>query len=270
MYYDAGSNVATSCSYQASLQGFAREGYSKELAVELMRKSVTLACEARDEYKKDHPKDTLERLVALSIGCYGAVLANGAEYTGNYGDMTVEQLVDFHTERLEIFLSIESKVDMVIFETIPSYLEAQAIEKVVNGWKSSVSLPPVAVAFQCRSADQIADGTPLIQALDALKDVEHIFSTGINCTKPRYVEQLFSSVYEYNKKNSNNRAMIAYPDGGEEWDAVARNWDSTAKLPEEAFGCMMAKCIKEYGPRVLVGGCCGTGPTHIKNIESFL
>jgi homocysteine S-methyltransferase len=80
---------------------------------------------------------------------------------------------------------------------------------------------------------------------------------------------LFATVYQYNKENG-DRAMIAYPDGGEEWDAVARNWDSTAKLPEEAFGCMMAKCIKEYGPRVLVGGCCGTGPTHIKNIGSFL
>lgn len=252
------------------MQGFEREGYTKELAVELMRKSVTLACEARDEYKRDHPEDKLERLVALSIGCYGAVLANGAEYTGNYGDITVDQLVDFHTERLGIFLSCGSKVDMVIFETIPSFLEAQAIEKVVNNWKNDIALPPVAVAFQCRSADQIADGAPLVQALAALKDVKNIFATGINCTKPRFVEQLFTLVSQYNKENGDTKALIAYPDGGEEWDAVARSWDSTAKLPEEAFGCMMAKCIKEYGPRVLVGGCCGTGPTHIKNIESFL
>ncbi|CAO3622421.1 unnamed protein product [Mucor hiemalis] len=270
LYYDAGANVATLCSYQASLQGFEREGYTKELAVELMRKSVTLACEARDEYKRDHPEDKLERLVALSIGCYGAVLANGAEYTGNYGDITVDQLVDFHTERLGIFLSCGSKVDMVIFETIPSFLEAQAIEKVVSNWKNDIALPPVAVAFQCRSADQIADGAPLVQALAALKDVKNIFATGINCTKPRFVEQLFTLVSQYNKENGDTKALIAYPDGGEEWDAVARSWDSTAKLPEEAFGCMMAKCIKEYGPRVLVGGCCGTGPTHIKNIESFL
>ena len=85
------------------MQGFEREGYSKELAIELMQKSVKLACEARDEYKRDHPQDTTERLVALSIGCYGAVLANGAEYTGNYGNITVDDLVKFHTERLSIF-----------------------------------------------------------------------------------------------------------------------------------------------------------------------
>lgn len=236
-----------------------------------MRKSVTLACDARDEFKREHPEDKSDRLVALSIGCYGAVLANGAEYTGNYGDMTVQQLIDFHTKRLGIFLSSGAQVDMVIFETIPSFLEAQAIQQVVSNWNNDdVVLPPVAVAFQCRSEDQIADGTPVIQALQVLNDVKHIFAIGINCTKPKYVEQLFALVHGFNQEQNNDKALITYPDGGEEWDAVARSWNSTAKLPEEAFGCMMAKCIKRYGPKVLVGGCCGTGPTHIKNIESFL
>lgn len=266
MYYEAGANVATSCSYQASLQGFDRAGYSRELAVELMQKSVTLACQARDEYKQTHPNDTSTKLVALSIGCYGAVLANGAEYTGDYGNITVDQLVDFHTERLGIFLSCGSSVDMVIFETIPSLLETQAIQRVVRDWKNEIALPPVAVAFQCRSADQIADGTAIVQALDVLKDVDNIFATGINCTKPVYVQELFTTVYQHNQDNNTGKALIAYPDGGEEWDAVARQWDSTAKLAEEVFGCIMAKCMKDYGPRVLVGGCCGTGPTHIKNI----
>lgn len=266
MYYEAGANVATSCSYQASLQGFNRAGYSRELAIELMQKSVTLACQARDEYKQAHHNDKSLKLVALSIGCYGAVLANGAEYTGNYGDMTLDQLVEFHTARLDIFLGCGSTVDFVIFETIPSFLETQAIQKIVNNWKNENPLPPVAVAFQCRSADQIADGTAIVQALDVLKDVHHIFATGINCTKPKFVQELFATVFQHNKENDSGKALIAYPDGGEEWDAIGRQWDSAAKLPEEVFGCMMAKCIKEYGPRVLVGGCCGTGPAHIKNI----
>ena len=39
------------------------------------------------------------------MGCYGAVLANGAEYTGNYGvHITIDDLVTFHRERLSICL----------------------------------------------------------------------------------------------------------------------------------------------------------------------
>ncbi|KAI8067012.1 Homocysteine S-methyltransferase [Gilbertella persicaria] len=262
MYYEAGANVATSCSYQASMQGFLNAGYTKEQAIQLMQKSVALAIEARDEFKQVHPEDKQQRLVALSIGCYGAVLANGAEYTGDYGSITVDQLVEFHASRLAIFLA-SSKVDLIMFETIPSYLEAQAIQKVVQG----ADLPPVAVAFQCRSSDQIADGTPVLKALEALSS-DKIFALGINCTKPKYVEALFETVSRFNQDHG-HRALIAYPDGGEEWNAVARSWDSTARLPEEAFGCMMSKCIQTYGPKVLVGGCCGTGPVHIKNIREF-
>ncbi|KAI8380597.1 Homocysteine S-methyltransferase [Choanephora cucurbitarum] len=264
MYYEAGANVATSCSYQASLEGFLNAGYTKEHAIELMHKSVALAVEARDEYKQAHPEDQQPRLVALSIGCYGAVLANGSEYTGDYGNKTVEQLIQFHKERLAIFLE-KSKVDMVMFETIPSFAEIQAIQQIVQ----STPLPPVAVAFQCRSSDQIADGTPVLKALETLSQEDAIFALGINCTKPKYVEALFETVAQFNKTHGKGKALLAYPDGGEEWNAVARQWDSSAKLPEEAFGCMMSKCIQTYGPRVLVGGCCGTGPAHIKNISSF-
>ncbi|KAK4515530.1 Dicer-like protein 1 [Mucor velutinosus] len=273
-YYEAGANVATTCSYQASMEGFIRAGYSEHHAVTLMRKSVSLALEARDEYKQAHPNDDQQRLVALSIGCYGAVLANGAEYTGDYDDMTLQQLVQFHKERLSLFLSTTTEadsVDLVVFETIPSYLEAQAIQDIVSNWDvKDIALPLVAVSFQCRSDDQIADGTPVLNALQVLNDVEGVFAIGINCTKPKYVENLFATVAQFNKQHQNGKALIAYPDGGEEWNAVARSWDDSAKLPEETFGCMMAKCVQDYGPRVLVGGCCGTGPAHIKNIKEFV
>lgn len=95
-YFEAGADVATTASYQASVRGFLDAGYTREQAEELMRRSVRLACEARDEFGKG--------LVALSMGCYGAVLANGAEYTGEYGSATLPDLVRFHKERLDILL----------------------------------------------------------------------------------------------------------------------------------------------------------------------
>lgn len=79
-------------------------GYTEEQAQALMKKSVTLAREARDTFKNTHPADTQPRLVALSMGCYGAKLANGSEYNGNYGTITKQDLIRFHKDRLLLFL----------------------------------------------------------------------------------------------------------------------------------------------------------------------
>ncbi|CEG71579.1 hypothetical protein RMATCC62417_07291 [Rhizopus microsporus] len=267
-YYEAGSNIATTCSYQASIEGFSQAGYTRDHAIELMHKSISLACEARKEFIQEHPENTSPKLVALSIGCYGAILANGAEYTGNYGDTSVDQLVQFHKERLSVFLqSKESKVDFILFETIPSALEARAIASIVSDFDL---LPPVAVSFQCRSDHDIADGTPLQDVLALFDTIDHVFATGINCTKPQFIESLIDIIVKHNKAQNSQKVLLLYPDGGEVWDAVARTWDTSCKLPEDKFGYLMAKCVKEYGPRVIVGGCCGTGFTHIRNLKSHL
>jgi len=63
--------------------------------------STKLALEARDEFWEDQQKKTgnqkAKPLVAGSVGCYGASLANGSEYIGNYADqMTQKDFKDFH------------------------------------------------------------------------------------------------------------------------------------------------------------------------------
>lgn len=77
---------------QATIQGFSAKGFSKEQSESLLRKSVEIACEARDFYHerctKSSSDDTgderiLKRrpiLVAASVGSYGAYLADGSEY----------------------------------------------------------------------------------------------------------------------------------------------------------------------------------------------
>ncbi|KAI8875912.1 Homocysteine S-methyltransferase [Backusella circina FSU 941] len=276
LYYEAGANIVTTFSYQASLEGFLKEGYTKEQAIDTMNKSVSLAFDARDEFKQSHPEDTLQRLIALSIGCYGAILANGAEYHGDYGDATLEKLVDFHKSRLEIFLeghSGRNALDMIIFETVPSYIEAKAIRQLLLDWKADPSknlpeLPPIAVSFQCKSSTEIADGHLLQDALSILEDLDQVFSLGFNCTKRKFIDTLLSTTAQENKKN--NKAIIIYPDGGDEWDAVTRSWNTKNRLVEDAFAKVLREAVMEYGPKIIVGGCCGTGPSHIKAVRSFL
>ncbi|CAG8484420.1 7426_t:CDS:2, partial [Paraglomus occultum] len=59
-----------------------------------------------DEYQKGEKENSPRRdisLVALSLGPYGAILCNGAEYTGDYGDATFDDILWFHKERLDIY-----------------------------------------------------------------------------------------------------------------------------------------------------------------------
>ena len=80
-YFAAGARVATTASYQASIDGFVRLGLSAGEASALITRSVTIARGVRDELAGDG----VERLVAASVGPYGAVLADGSEYRGQYG-----------------------------------------------------------------------------------------------------------------------------------------------------------------------------------------
>ena len=70
----AGAQVATTASYQATLEGFAAAGVEPASAEALIERSVLLAREGQGD-----------GWVAGSVGPYGAMLADGSEYTGDYG-----------------------------------------------------------------------------------------------------------------------------------------------------------------------------------------
>ena len=86
-YLEAGADCIITSSYQASISGFIKKGYSQKKARLLLERSVTLANEARDEYlasSKNNKARQEQPIVAACIGPYGAYMANGAEYTGYY------------------------------------------------------------------------------------------------------------------------------------------------------------------------------------------
>ena len=102
-YFRAGADVATSASYQATFDGFARRGLDTEAAAALMRRSVELAQEARAQWLQERPASDARPtpLVAASVGPYGAMKADGSEYRGDYG-LDEEALMAFHRPRLAV------------------------------------------------------------------------------------------------------------------------------------------------------------------------
>ena len=103
-FLKSGANIITTASYQMSFDGLSRNGVVDSEAVNLFQRSTDLAlyccgrCRAGtgvssviDSLSTEGSND-YDALVATSIGCYGATLANGCEYSsGGYG-LTAKQL----------------------------------------------------------------------------------------------------------------------------------------------------------------------------------
>src|SRR4030095_10661563 len=122
-YFQAGADCAITASYQATVEGYMKRALNEQEAMGLIQKSVRLAQEARNDFWSDETNriGRLRPFIAASVGPYGAFLANGEEYVGNYG-LTEQELMDFHRPRMQAL--IEAGADMLACETIPSLIEA--------------------------------------------------------------------------------------------------------------------------------------------------
>ncbi|MCC6453824.1 MAG: homocysteine S-methyltransferase [Caldilineaceae bacterium] len=255
-YFVVGADVATSASYQATFEGFARRGLERDEAAELMRLSVALALQARDAFwaAAAHRVGRLKPLVAASVGPYGAYLANGAEYTGEYG-LTLQGLMDFHRPRLAVLA--ESGADLLACETVPSLLEAEALVRLlaefphVQAWLSC----------SCRDGAHLSHGEPLRAVVELVNGSEQVVAVGVNCTAPRFIEPLLLDVQAIAKK-----PLLVYPNRGEGWDPIAKCW--IAESGVDAFGAL-ARTWYAAGAR-LIGGCCRTTPADITVMAAAL
>jgi homocysteine S-methyltransferase len=260
-YFRAGARVATTASYQASVEGFAAAGLDRETALALIRRSVDLAQRARDRYRAE-TGDTSELLVAGSVGPYGAMLADGSEYRGDYR-VTAAALEAFHRPRMEAL--VEAGADLLAVETIPTVREAAVIVDLLG--KLDV---PAWLSFSCRDGSKTSAGEPIAIAV-ALADHPNVVAVGVNCTAPRHLPSLLRAA-----RAATSRPLIAYPNGGDRWDARARRWvtDDEGDRPgagdaPSGFDAVAVASWTALGASWL-GGCCGTRPADIAALASAL
>ena len=102
-YLNAGAQIITTVTYQASINGFTSMGLSEDRAKKLMLEAVELARTAVTRYCQSQPQSP-SPLIAASIGPYGACLADGSEYRGDYG-VDNQTLAQFHLPRLRCLMT---------------------------------------------------------------------------------------------------------------------------------------------------------------------
>jgi homocysteine S-methyltransferase len=201
-FVDAGAEVVISASYQAP--------------DELLAESVRIARRAGV-------------LVAASVAPYGAALAGGQEYTGDY-----EVPAGWHERRVETLIA--ARPDFLAIETQPRADEAAHIASLVHELDCWVT-------FTCRDSERTGHGERIEDAIRAVL-LPQVSAVGVNCTAPEHVDELLNRI-----RTVTDLPLVAYPNAGRTYDAATKTWSGAA----DAWS----------GDAALVGGCCGIGPRAI-------
>lgn len=248
-YYKAGANCVITSGYQATIEGFQKIGKSRKEGIELLQKTSLIANNARDKFLKENPSSPA--YIAGSIGPYGAFLADGSEYKGNY-NKSVQELIDFHKERFEIIDN--TAIDFLACETIPSFKEVKAMTTLLEsakhkGW----------ISCSCRDGKLLNDGTPIKEVASFLLDHPSIFALGVNCTKPEFISTLIKEIRAVNV----DIKIVVYPNSGQVYHADTKTWSG---ISDPSHCSLMAKEWIALGASI-VGGCCQMGYDHISSMS---
>lgn len=278
-YLAAGADIIESSGYQATVAGFKSQGFGTEEAIDLVKLSVRLAVQARNEFLEAKANGALtlrgitlgeetsegvkyfsegalpKPLVAASVGPYGAFLADGSEYRGDYGVQT-EYLEVFHIPRLALFC--EENPDIIACETIPSYDEAIAVARALSDPFTTKGIPAW-ISFSCKDEHHISSGETIIKCAEMIDKVRPVTGIGINCTAPEYVESLIKDI-----RSVTDKPIAVYPNLGETYDEVTKTWSGGQMSFIEYIDIW-----RKAGANV-IGGCCRTNPDVIGEVANLL
>ncbi|ULG72388.1 homocysteine S-methyltransferase [Macrococcus brunensis] len=242
-FVDAGAEIILTNTYQAAIQSFINMGLNYQDARNYLKKAVEIARRAAKE----------NTIIAGSLGPYGAMLGNGAEYTGDY-IISEQDYIDYHKERLDIL--IEAGISVFAFETIPNLEEIKAVKKLLEEYEEIEAWLSVTL----NDSTHLSDGTQLDEVIETVNAIPNVLAFGINCTSIKVIDEAVDKLIKQSSKD-----IILYPNGGRKYDASNKVWigDEEQSLLEAAVRW------KDKGVK-FIGGCCQVGPDDIKELKASL
>jgi homocysteine S-methyltransferase len=249
----AGAEVITTASYQISRAGFIEAGFSASDADQALRASIEVARAAA--FATDRTV-----LVAASVGPYGAITHDGREYQGRYG-ISMQELTEFHAQRLRVL--IDAGADLLAIETIPDVDELHAI---IAALQALPAIPAWISVTACSGSElwagqSIEDAAAVVDAAATNADAPlPILAFGVNCTDPRFVEELLTRA-----RSVTDLPLLAYANAGGLW--ADDEWQG-ADVAGQAFSDELVRRWIAAGVQV-IGGCCGSDARDIARIRSL-
>ncbi|WP_298031307.1 homocysteine S-methyltransferase [uncultured Dysosmobacter sp.] len=252
-YFRAGADCGITCSYQATIPGLMNKGCSCEEAERMIVRSVELMLEARETWWADEGRAAGRAypLCLAGVGPYGAYLADGSEYRGNYG-ISDQALKEFHRRRMELLWN--AGADLLLIETQPSLKEAMIAAGIAESLGADYW-----ISFVCKDGRHICEGDLLADCAKALaaERYPHLRMIGVNCTAPQLVERLIGEL-----KTATGLPIAVYPNSGEVYDPVTKTWHG--QRDGVTFGDYARRYIRAGASAV--GGCCTTVESHVREV----
>ena len=254
-YFEAGADIVETNTFSST--SIAMADYQMEnLVYELNYESAKLAKEVADSFTAKEPQKP--RFVAGSIGPTNKTASLSPDVNDpGFRAITFDQLVDAYSEQTEALL--DGGVDILLVETIFDTLNAKAALYAIEAVKESRKLDiPVMVSGTITDASgRTLSGQTAEAFLISLSHVD-LLSVGFNCALGAdqlmpYVERLSRNTDAY---------ISVHPNAG-----LPNAFGAYDQTPET-----MKEMIRPYLEKNLVniiGGCCGTGPEHIRQITEL-
>ena len=256
-YFKAGADCGITASYQATIPGLIKKGLTEAEAEDIIASSVMIFREARDEWWETEGRASGREypLCLGSIGPYGAFLADGSEYRGNYG-ISDDELRGFHRRRMEVLR--DAGADMFLIETIPSRREA----RIASDLAEELSLD-YWVSYSCISGTRICEGDLIRSCVSELAEGHpHLRMIGVNCTDPKFIVPLIGEIKAGLEEAGRDLPTGVYPNSGEKYDPKTKTWTRAGE--GLAFGAYAYEYMKAGA--AAVGGCCTTVASHIRQV----
>ncbi len=142
-------------------------------------------------------------------------------------------------------------VDLLLVETISTIREAEAAAEA-----AAATGLPFGVSFICKNDGKMFSGEDLADAVKAVQP-HHPNFLGINCSAAPTLDRALSNL---RKATGLPISIYANPSHTEDY----QHWDETAAAQPQVYGEYAHRWLQ--GGAHLVGGCCGTGPEHIRAV----
>ncbi|MGN6557276.1 MAG: homocysteine S-methyltransferase family protein [Solirubrobacterales bacterium] len=222
-----------------------RLGYSAEQLVVVNRRAVELVAEIRDE----------EQRPETPIAICGTLGPRGDAYDAA-DEMNAAAAATYHSEQIRTFAG--TAADMVSAYTLPYASEAVGMVRA-----AADAGIPVTISFTVETDGRLPSGQPLgeaIEAVDAETDATARYFM-VNCAHPTHFAAAVEAAGPWIERLGGVRCNASRRSHAEldEIEQLDRG------QPEE-LGRLYAE-LKPHLPAVRVlGGCCGTGTSHIASI----
>ncbi len=254
-YLEAGSDLIETNTFNANRISLA-DYHMENLSYEINLESAKIAKKATKEYTDQNPEKP--RFVVGTLGPTNRTTSMSPDVNDpGYRAVNFDDMKEAYYEQAEGLF--DGGADILIVETIFDTLNAKAalfaIEELFE--KKGVKLPVMVSGTITDASGRTLSGQTLEAFYNSLSHVE-LLSIGLNCALGaeqlrQYIEEL-SRISKY--------PVSAHPNAG--LPNQFGEYDETA----DEMGAIVEDFLKN-GFVNIIGGCCGTNPTHIKKIAEI-